>query len=61
MKAIKGMVNHGQYSIFLRGSREHIRRCVYQDPNTNRFFIIFYDNAIEVKRHGCEFYTVGEF
>ena len=61
MKTIKGMVNHGQYPIFLRGSLEYIRRCVYQDPNTNKFFIIFYDNIIEVKRDKCDFYTVGKF
>ena len=54
---MKNMTNHGQYEIYLTGSRKNIRRCVYEDA-TGREFIVWYNQIIEVERGmGGRFYT----
>lgn len=44
------MKNHGQYEIFLTGSRKNIRRNVYEDEYTGLLYIRFYGKDIEVIR-----------
>ena len=44
------MKNHGQYEIYLTGSRERIRRNVREDEETGKEYIRFYGKDIEVIR-----------
>ena len=54
---MKDMTNHGQYEIYLTGSRKNIKRNVYEDT-TGREFIVWYNQIIEVERGwGGRYYT----
>lgn len=44
------MKNHGQYEIWLTGSRSRIRRSVREDEATGKEYIHFYGKDIEVVR-----------
>lgn len=59
MKTIKDAVSHGQYRIWLSGSREYIRRTVYE--RDGKFYILFYDQEIEVKRRSTDYATVEAY
>ena len=43
------MKSHGRYRVYLRGSRKHIERTIYEDEN-GKCFVKWYGNLIEVKR-----------
>lgn len=56
------MKSIGTYSIYLTGSRKTIRRSVKVDEETNKCFIIWYGNLIEVERGiGSGFLTVEDY
>lgn len=50
-------INHGQYEIYLTGSRKNVRRNVYEDE-TGREYIVWYNQIVEVERgFGGRYYT----
>ena len=60
LEELKTMESHGQCRIFRTGSRDHIRRTVYED-NEHRFWINYFGVAIEVKRGIMSYYTVEQY
>jgi len=52
----KNGVNYGTYSIYLRGSRYRIRRCVY--GLNGKHYIVFGKQCVEVVRSHSEYVTV---
>lgn len=64
MRTIKGMKNIGTDYIWLRGSRQYIRRSVYQTPGGDgeaTFWVIFGGQPIRVLRGSMEYYTVDMY
>ena len=53
------MQNHGNYAVWLKGSREYIYRNVYEDVEDN-CWVWFYGKWIEVKRRS-EYVTVLDY
>lgn len=56
----KDCTNHGQYSIWLWGSRMTIRRCVYEAQD-GRCYIVWGGQMIEVKGNCCGYTTVEAY
>lgn len=53
---MKHTINHGQYEIYLTGSRKHIWRSVYEDE-TGRTYIVWYNQIVEVIKGHFGYYT----
>lgn len=56
---MKGYTNHGQYKVWLKGSRRTITRSIYEKDG--RWFIIWGGQTVEVKRGTNNFYTVEAY
>ena len=56
----KSMKSHGDYEIWLRGSRENTRRAVYEDPR-GRNWVWWYGKWVEVVRNTYGYSTVEQY
>jgi hypothetical protein len=53
---MKHAINHGQYEVYLTGSRKNVRRNVYEDE-TGRTYIVWYNQIVEVIKGHFGYYT----
>lgn len=55
----KNMINHGQYAVWLKYSRQYIKRSVYEHEGKN--YIVYGGQLVEVRHGRMEYITVENF